>query len=135
MTTRLTQKTFHNFAYHEVRLLILSKPELASFDHQINGPQSPRSNGPDLLFAYRDLAFREVGRLRTSLLPISKLPTSFTSDRWSEASHAPMVSDLLHELEDFAFHDFGSWLPSSFRLPIFEFPKSSRIRSTVLNSP
>jgi hypothetical protein len=51
-----------------------SNPELASFDCQINGPQSPRSNGPDLLFTYRDFTFHEVGRLITSLLrsPISQ---------------------------------------------------------------
>jgi hypothetical protein len=54
-------------------------PNLCS--RQIASPQSPRSNGSILSFAYRDFMSREVGRPLTSLLLIPN--SMLASDRWS----------------------------------------------------
>jgi len=112
MTWGQTFTALCDFASREVRFLVLSKPELVSFAHQINGLQSPWSNGPDLPFAYRDFTFCEVGGLLTSFHPISKLLRS----PWTMNDTRSLFNQRLWSFCEFALHE-SSWLcPLTFPL-------------------
>jgi hypothetical protein len=76
MTTHLIKRRIVTSCIGSSHVSHPNSPELENtyiLEHQINSPQSLRSNGPDFLFVYRDFTFFEVGGPLTSLLPISNL--------------------------------------------------------------